>query len=118
MPADVTPTRKPKSPAGAVPKREQSAPPLERAQLVWRRARAMGGGRGRHDSFADALDLLRAAHHDPATMSHALTIGRTHLRAQPGDADAQAGAEILESAIGFLGINPRAGDIARHRAPR
>lgn len=116
MPADATRTRRPASRDAVASSQPRVASPHEWAQLVWRRALAMGGGLARHDPFADALDLLRTAHHDPATMSHALTIGRTHLRADPGDPDAAAGAAILEAAIDFLGVKPRAGEIATHRA--
>jgi hypothetical protein len=85
----------------------------ERAQLVWRRALELAEPGPQHDRFADALSLLRAAHHDPATMAHALTLGRTHLRARAGDPVACRGAGILEAAIAFLGVKPRRGDLAR-----
>jgi hypothetical protein len=87
----------------------------ERAQVVWRRALELVDPLAQHDRFALALDLLRAAHHDPATMAHALTLGRTHLRAHSEDATARAGVTILEAAIAFLGVRPRTGDVA---APR
>jgi hypothetical protein len=63
-----------------------------------------------HDRFALALDLLRAAHHGPATMAHALNLGRTHLRTDPEDVLARGGVTILETAIAFLGVKPRVGD--------
>jgi hypothetical protein len=94
------------------------ARPQEPAQLVWSLALDLGHplppgvgllpGRG----LAPALDLLRAAHHDRATVAHALTLGRTHLRALPGDADAVDAVAILEAAITFLGARPYPGDIA------
>ena len=87
--------------------------PPERAQLVWGHALELAEPGPQHDRFADALSLLRAAHHDPATMAHALALGRTHLRAQAGDAVACRGAGILEAAIAFLGVKPRTGDLAR-----
>ena len=59
-----------------------------------------------------ALDLLRAAHHSPATMVHALTLGRNHLHAHPDDALAREGVTVLEAAIAFLGAKPRASEIA------
>ena len=112
MPPDTTRARERAQRGMAVSRHQQVAPPLERAQLVWRRALAMGRGWARPDPFTDALDLLRTANHDPATLSHALAIGHTHLRLQPDDADAQAGAAILAAAIGFLGVKPRADEIA------
>lgn len=89
--------------------------PLERAQLVWQRALELVDPTEQHDRFALALDLLRTAHHDPATVSHALALGRTHLRSHADDALARSGAGILESAIDFLGVRPRRDDVARPR---
>ena len=86
--------------------------PPERAQLVWRRALEFAGPPSQHDRFGLALELLRAAHHGPATMAHALRLGRTHLHAHPGDTRARDGVAILEDAIAFLGIKPRDHDIA------
>lgn len=91
------------APAGRAP---------ERAQLVWRRALELVDGPAQHDRFGLALELLRAAHHGPATMAHALNLGRTHLRTHPEDAAAREGATILEAAIALLGVKPRVGDIA------
>jgi hypothetical protein len=88
----------------------------ERAQLVWGRALELSDPEAQHDRFADALSLLRAAHHDPATLAHALTLGRTHLRTHAGDALARRGARLLEATITFLGVKPRTGDLVR--APR
>jgi hypothetical protein len=93
------------SPAGT-PKLIPVVRPLERAQVVWGRALDLAESGQQHDPFGRALDLLRAARHDPATMAHALAIGRTHLRAHPGSTVAEAGAGILESAIAFLGVKP------------
>lgn len=86
--------------------------PPERAQLVWRRALELAGPPSQHDSFGLALELLRAADHGPATMAHALNLGRTHLHAHPEDTRARGGVAILEDAIAFLGIKPRANEIA------
>jgi hypothetical protein len=86
--------------------------PPERAQLVWRRALKLAGPPSRHDRFGLALELLRAAHHGPATMAHALNLGRTRLHAHPEDDLARGGVAILEEAIAFLGIKPQANDIA------
>jgi len=112
VPADVA-----RSPTAAGRRRMASRPalagrPQERAQLVWRRALDSADPSAQYDRFALALELVRAAHHDPATMAHALNLGRTHLHAHPEDALARGGATILEAAIAFLGIKPRAGDIA------
>ena len=85
----------------------------ERAQLVWRRALELAGHRAVHDPFENALDLLRAAHHDPTTVAHALTLGRTHLRADAHDFVARAATGVLEGAINALGVKPRTDDVAR-----
>jgi len=82
--------------------------------VVWQRALTVVGPPARGDRFAVALDLLRAAHHSPATLVHALTLGRNHLYAHPDDARAREAVAILEAAIAFLGVKPRTGDIARH----
>jgi hypothetical protein len=115
---DTTRTRGTANRAGTASGRQPLARPLEPAQLVWRLARTIGERRTLNDPFADALGLLRSARHRPAVMTHALTLGRTHLRAHPRDADARAGATILEAAIAYLGVKPRAGDVPPHRATR
>ena len=85
--------------------------PPERAQLVWRRALELAGTTG-GDQFALALELLRAAHHSPAIMTHALSLGQTHVRAHPDDGASADGVALLEAANRFLGIKPQAGDVA------
>ncbi|HEX9547609.1 MAG TPA: hypothetical protein VF942_09745, partial [Acidimicrobiales bacterium] len=85
--------------------------PPEHAQLVWRRAVDLADPPTPLDRFALALDLLRAARHVPATMDHALNLGRTHLSAYPEDAFARGGVTILETSISFLGVKGRVGDI-------
>ena len=81
--------------------------PLERAQAVWAVAlepevRAMPA-----DTYA--LELLRAAHRDAATMAHALVIGRTLLIGAPEDDVARQAVAALEGAIAFLGVRPEPG---------
>ena len=111
MPTDLTqsprvaPRRAPFLPA-------HNARPLETAQLVWQRALEFAGHPVEQDRFTLALDLLRAAHHSPATMVHALTLGTTHLHAHLDDSSARGGVAILEAAIALLGAKPRTGDIA------
>jgi hypothetical protein len=85
----------------------------EPAQRVWRHALELIDPLAQHDRFALALDLLRSAHHDTATMAHALSVGRNHLRAHPEDTAAVGAITILEEAITFLGVKPRPGDVAR-----
>src|SRR4051794_25202949 len=113
---DVALKRPPVGRRRVPPRPTPAGRPPERAQLVWGRALELAEPGPQRDRFADALSLLCAAHHDPATMAHALALGRTHLRAQAGDAVACRGASILEAAIAFLGVKPRTGDLAR--APR
>jgi hypothetical protein len=93
--------------------RPASAPrPPERAQLVWRRALELADPAAQEDRFSLALDLLRAAHQDSATMAHALNLGRTRVRLHPHDAVALSGVTILEAAILLLGVKPRSDDVA------
>ena len=89
--------------------------PLERAQLVWRRALELADPVAPDDRFVLAMDLLRAAHHDSSTMAHALSIGRTQLHAHPGDASAVGGVKVLEAAIVLLGVKPRTNDVGSPR---
>jgi hypothetical protein len=84
---------------------------VERAQLVWRRALELARSEAPRDRFGLALDLLRAAHHDPATMAHALALGRRHLRAHAADPVARGAASVLEAAITFLGVRPRQNEV-------
>ncbi|HEX2041122.1 MAG TPA: hypothetical protein VHF24_00665 [Acidimicrobiales bacterium] len=55
------------------------------------------------------LELLREARHDGVTLSDALTLGRSHARAHPSDPGAKRGVLMLEKALTFLGVEPRAG---------
>ena len=112
MPAELV-VRPPTATHRHVP--EPNAPagrPPERAQLVWRRALELAGPPSQSDRFGVALELLRAAHHGPATMTHALSVGRAYVRAHLDDARARRGVAILEGAVAFLGVKPHAEDIA------
>jgi hypothetical protein len=86
------------------------AQPLERAQLVWRRAVTLGG-RGQDDRFKVVLDLLRTARHGPSTMLHALTLGRAQLRATPDDVATQDAVHLLTRSIAWLGKRTDAGEV-------
>ena len=83
---------------------------LSPAQLVWRHATEAPDDLDQHDVLAVVLDLLRIARHDVSTMLHALTLGRTRLRESPADLVAGRATLLLEQAITFMGIEPRAGD--------
>jgi hypothetical protein len=78
---------------------------------VWRRALELADSPSHGEPFARALGLLRTARHGPATMAHALNLGRTHLHAHPDDAAALGGIAILEEAIAFLGVKPHRDDV-------
>ena len=73
------------------------------------------GPRAFHDRFDNALDLLRTARHDPATMVHALALGQSQVEHDRGENVTRAAAEILEAAIEFLGVKPRTGDLIATR---
>jgi hypothetical protein len=78
--------------------------PIERAQAVWQAALDRAGDTGPEDRLA--LDLLRVADRDAATMAHALVIGRTRLVLTPEDAASLQAVDTLDRAIGFLGVRP------------
>ena len=85
------------------------APPvigLERAQLVWRWAQDRFHSTGPGDLLVEALGVSRAAHHDPATMAHALGLGRAKVRRDGDDPIARGGVHLLERAIAFLDRAP------------
>lgn len=112
LPAEVI-----KTSTAARLRREASRPapvgrPPERAQLVWLRALELVDPPTPQDRFGLALDLLRAAHLDAATMAHALSLGRNHSRTHPEDALGRAGVAILQAAVAYLGVRTRVGDIA------
>lgn len=80
-----------------------STRPLERAQLVWRRAVTLSDGDEKRDPFEVSLDLLRTAHHGPSTMLHALAYGRTQMRKRPDDPVVRSAVQLLERTIAWLG---------------
>ncbi len=88
----------------------------ELAERVWRRALELAQPFARNDRFA--LFLSRAANHDPATMAHALTLGRTQLRAHSDDSKTLGGVTLLEAVIAHLGYVPVPGDLTTSRRDR
>ena len=88
-----------------------AARPLERAQVVWGRARELGDQAQQHDWFSVALELLRIAHDDPTEIAHALRLGRTEVSDDADDAGARCGVKILERAIAVLGVKPTGDDV-------
>jgi hypothetical protein len=89
VPADLAPAAR--AACRAVSWAAPPGRPPERAQLVWQRALAGAGPSAPDGRFVVAHDLLRAAHHSPATMVHALPLGTNHLHAHPDDALAREG---------------------------
>jgi len=85
---------------------------------VWSRALELAGPSQREDLFRLALELLRSAHHDPATMRHALALGRSWTRLHPSDAIAPAAVGLLERTITFLGVKPRPDEVGGGRPSR
>jgi len=84
--------------------------PLEPAQAVWARAVELAAP-PYHELFGVILQVTRAAHHDSATIAHALTLGRSRLRDDPADEAAGRAMRLLERAIEFLGVKPRLGEV-------
>jgi|SoiMethySBSTD1v2_1073268.scaffolds.fasta_scaffold3042030_2 hypothetical protein len=105
----MTKTREPTTLRSAGP--ATAAPPLERAQLVWRRALTLSGRSHDDDRFKVVLDLLRTARHGPSTMLHALTLGRAQLRATPEDVATQDAVNLLTRSIAWLGKRTDAGEV-------
>jgi hypothetical protein len=89
------------------------SPPLEHAQVVWRRAVELTGSSGEDDDFLDALDLLRTARHGPSTLLHALMIGRARHRDRPADPIVRDAVRLLSRATAWLGSQPTAGEVGR-----
>jgi hypothetical protein len=83
----------------------------ERAPLVWSRALELAGPSEHEDLFRLALELLRSAHHDPATMRHALALGRSWTASHPADTTGSPAVGLLERTITFLGVRPREDEV-------
>lgn len=83
--------------------------PSPSAKRLWNCATKVSAPLDHHDALAVVLELLREARHDVATVAHALTLGRSHVRAHPSDPGAKHGVLMLEQALTFLGVEPRAG---------
>jgi hypothetical protein len=71
---------------------------------LWRVATDVGEPLDHHDVLAVILELLRAAHHDVATVSDALTFGRAYVQVHPADVAARRGVLLLEQALAFMGV--------------
>lgn len=80
------------------------------AQGLWLRATAAAAPIDQHDELAVVLDLLRAARHDPVTISHALMIGRARMRRVPLDLAVRRGVDFLEQALAFMGADGEGGN--------
>lgn len=87
--------------------------PLEVAQRVWQRSVELAGAGEQLNLPSQALALLRAAHHDPATMTHALGLGRSQARHASSDQTTRRGVRLLESTITYLGVKAQPNEIAR-----
>jgi hypothetical protein len=88
---------------GAASREATTVQPLERAQVVWRRALALARSNRSRDRVLPSLDLLRAARHGPSTMIHALTLGRAQLAAAPRDVPTREAVRLLTCTIAWLG---------------
>jgi hypothetical protein len=77
--------------------------PLERAQLVWRRAVTLSTPGQEGERFGPVLDLLRTAHHGPSTMLHALALGREQQRIAPHDRRIGDAVRLLARTTEWLG---------------
>jgi hypothetical protein len=92
--------------------------PLERAQVVWRRAVTLSRSERDDDRFGIVLDLLRTAHHGPSTMLHALALGREQQRATPGDVPTRDAIRLLTRTIDWLGKRTDEHEVGAVRSAR
>lgn len=79
------------------------------SKLVWHRTLDLAEVFEQRHLFTVVLEVLRTAHYDLATMTHALAIGHAHLRDHRGDLVAWRAAGLLGRAIAFLGGQEPAG---------
>jgi hypothetical protein len=96
---------------GRPPADDGAIPPLERAQLVWRRAVALSTSERDDERFGMVLDLLRAAHYGPSTMLHALALGREQQRISPGDVHTRDAMRLLARTTEWLGKPTDQGEV-------
>lgn len=108
-PVVPVPSGRPTPGSKPVTRHPEPSRPLQLAQLVWHRALDLTAPDVEHDALAVVLELLQTAHHDIATMSHALTLGRAQVHEHPSELAARRGTKLLERAIAFMGAEPRAG---------
>lgn len=92
--------------------------PLERAQLVWRRAIVLARSEQPSHRFVASLDLLRTAQHGPSTMLHALGLGRTQQQAAPDDIPTRDAVRLLTHTISWLGRPTDADEVGAARSQR
>jgi hypothetical protein len=85
----------------------------EHAQLVWARSGTLAGRVDGYDLGETAIELFRAAGNDQSTLRHALGLGRSRLRREPGDRAATRGVRLLEDVIAFLGVRRRPGEVGQ-----
>ena len=103
--------------AGMPRRAEAAVQPLERAQLVWRRAVALSSSEREDERFGIVLDLLRTAHHGPSTMLHALALGREQQRLSPGDPHIQGAVRLLARTIEWLGKRTEEHEVGTSGSP-
>jgi hypothetical protein len=85
---------------------------VERAEMICDRSGELATLVAPYDVGNVAIDLLRAADHDETTLTHALDIGRSRMRREPADDATRRGVLLLEAVIAFLGVKPRADEVA------
>lgn len=80
---------------------------------MWQRSLELAGAGEQLNLPSQALALLRAAHHDPDTMTHALGLGRSQARHASSDQTTRRGVRLLESTITYLGVKAQPNEIAK-----
>lgn len=88
-----------------------------RAQLVARRSIEVATP-SESDAIGEvALDLIRVATHDPATLQHALNLCRSLSRDDPADERVKRAIQLLEQVTTFLGVPPRPYEVRTAHLP-
>jgi hypothetical protein len=81
----------------------------ETAQVVVRRSISLATGAPVAQIGGIAVELLRVANNDPATLDHALVVCRSLARHNPADERLQLAIRLLERVTVFLGGSRPAG---------
>jgi len=89
----------------------------ETAQVVVRRSISLATGAPVAHVGSVALELLRVANNDPATLEHALVMCHSLARDDPADERLHRAIRLLEQVTAFLGVLPPSSDSSVRDGP-